>query len=282
MGRENNNLTLPSKEIYYSKRQEPFFSLSQLDYLGASLTDTSLQFSTAGLLQRFEFQSIHGIRDSESLEIVYEALQLAILGHKDSRDYKGAPYINHPLRVAIRLMRDYDVDDPHILAAALGHDLVEDEPKAVISIINPEFCLETIEDQQHAQNIALNSIGYAISRRSSELITSVTNAPSDPDLDKAKKNLVYLNNVGHKINSNFDTFLIKLSDFIDNGVGLHYGEDPEKSISVAQKYLPVYPTFAQAVVRYCEQGRLTRHQQDLSIRKLDRGRQRAQDILQAA
>lgn len=39
---------------------------------------------------------------------------------------QSEPYINHPLRVAIRIMSHYGVRDPDVVAAALLHDSVED------------------------------------------------------------------------------------------------------------------------------------------------------------
>src|SRR6201996_1514843 len=53
------------------------------------------------------------------------ALQLASQLHRE--DWRqNEPYINHPLRVATRIIAHYDIRDPDVIAAALLHDTVED------------------------------------------------------------------------------------------------------------------------------------------------------------
>jgi (p)ppGpp synthase/HD superfamily hydrolase len=42
-----------------------------------------------------------------------------------------APYLNHLLRVTLRILRYYRITDVDVLVAALLHDAVEDQPWAV-------------------------------------------------------------------------------------------------------------------------------------------------------
>src|SRR5438309_1958705 len=53
------------------------------------------------------------------------ALDLAARLHADDRRERE-PYLNHLLRVAIRIMSHYDVHDTDVICAALLHDAVED------------------------------------------------------------------------------------------------------------------------------------------------------------
>ena len=54
-----------------------------------------------------------------------DALELASRLHAE--DWRqNEPYINHPLRVATRIMSHYGIRDPDVIAAALLHDTVED------------------------------------------------------------------------------------------------------------------------------------------------------------
>lgn len=60
-----------------------------------------------------------------------EALIFARFAHEGQvRKFTGEPYIAHPVAVR-RILRDFEVRDPSILAAALLHDVVEDTPVTV-------------------------------------------------------------------------------------------------------------------------------------------------------
>ena len=78
-----------------------------------------------------------GLRDRFAAEIaswpeadrrrMERALDLAARLHAaDRRDRE--PYVNHLLRVAIRIMTYYGVRDADVICAALLHDAVEDHP----------------------------------------------------------------------------------------------------------------------------------------------------------
>ena len=65
---------------------------------------------------------------SSGLVLVFEALRYAAEKHKNQRR-KGSedtPYINHPIAVAYYLSSYAHIQDPHILAAAILHDTLED------------------------------------------------------------------------------------------------------------------------------------------------------------
>ena len=63
-----------------------------------------------------------------NLPLVLQALAFAADRHRDQRrkDAAASPYINHPIALANVLVREGDVTDPAVLAAALLHDTVED------------------------------------------------------------------------------------------------------------------------------------------------------------
>ena len=54
---------------------------------------------------------------------------LALAGRLHAADLRDRePYVNHLLRVAIRVMSHYGVHDADVVCAALLHDAVEDHP----------------------------------------------------------------------------------------------------------------------------------------------------------
>ena len=66
--------------------------------------------------------------DAADLPLVLQALAFAADKHRDQRrkDAAASPYINHPIALANVLVREGEVSDPAVLAAALLHDTVED------------------------------------------------------------------------------------------------------------------------------------------------------------
>ena len=82
-------------------------------------------YGESGLRDRFalELENLPG-DDRAQLE---EALTLASRLHAGDRRVRE-PYVNHLLRVAIRIMRYYGIRDVDVITAALLHDAVEDHP----------------------------------------------------------------------------------------------------------------------------------------------------------
>lgn len=67
--------------------------------------------------------------------LVRDALEIATQAHRTHTRDEGAPYIVHPLRVSLALQRTGS--PPHVIAAALCHDVFEDAPafsRAVVAL----------------------------------------------------------------------------------------------------------------------------------------------------
>jgi len=63
-----------------------------------------------------------------ALAVVERAHAVAGQAHHGQQRDEGAPYIEHPLRVALIVAREMGRREPDLLAAALLHDVVEDSP----------------------------------------------------------------------------------------------------------------------------------------------------------
>src|SRR6266849_10777854 len=77
----------------------------------------------AGLRERFALE-IASFPDADQPRIG-RALELAARLHAGDRRQRE-PYVNHLLRVALRIICHYGVDDIDVICAALLHDAVED------------------------------------------------------------------------------------------------------------------------------------------------------------
>src|SRR5690348_7140028 len=60
-------------------------------------------------------------------EAIAAAAEWAAVLHAGQRRSRE-PYLNHPLRVTLRLLCHYQVTDTDVLVAGLLHDVVEDQP----------------------------------------------------------------------------------------------------------------------------------------------------------
>ena len=183
-----------------------------------------------------------GLRDRFAAEIaswpdadrhrMERALDLASRLHAaDRRDRE--PYVNHLLRVAIRIMSYYGVRDADVICAALLHDAVEDHPA------------ELAGSGQGDQQAALGVLAAEFGPRVAELVGAVTNPPFAPDRDEHEQ---YREHVADSLRDSPWARVIKASDFTDNGVGLIHSTGPRLR-RLACKYAPLVPVLRDLIAR---------------------------------
>jgi (p)ppGpp synthase/HD superfamily hydrolase len=187
-----------------------------------------------------------GLRDRLQLELasfppveraqLEDALTLAARLHADDRR-ATEPYLNHPLRVAIRIIRYYGVRDPDVITAALLHDAVEDHPG--------ELAGRTTGTHAELTGAALDYLAQRFTPRVAQLVGSVTNPEYDPDRDRHEQ---YREHVAESLDRDPWARVIKVSDFTDNGVGVIH-TTPDKAHSSATKYRPLVPKLRELVTR---------------------------------
>ena len=187
-----------------------------------------------GLLARFRLE-IEAF-DEADRERLTEALDLAADLHRDDRRVRE-PYLNHLLRVAIRLMHHYQVRDVDVIVAGLLHDAVEDHP-AELAGLDPDAGAD-------ATPAALAALSDRFGARVARLVAAVTNPAYDPDRDRDEQ---YREHVAASLEREPWARVIKVSDFTDNGVGVIHTVGP-KVARAATKYRPLVPVFRDLVAR---------------------------------
>lgn len=201
-------------------------------------------YGEAGLRDRF-LGEIDALPEADR-ELLVTALALADRLHRDDRRTRE-PYLNHLLRVAIRILRYYDVRDPEVLVAALLHDSVEDHPVELItgepagSGGSDDGGVPT--DERARQVAALGVLARRFGARVADLVAAVTNPPRDPARDRYEQ---YREHVEASLRRHPWARVIKISDFTDNGVGVIHSTGP-KVISSAIKYRPLVPVLRELV-----------------------------------
>jgi (p)ppGpp synthase/HD superfamily hydrolase len=187
-----------------------------------------------------------GLRDRFALEL--EALprpaqeQLsAVLAyvsvlHEGQRRVRE-PYLNHLLRVTLRILCYYRITDVEVLTAALLHDAVEDQAWRITG--RPET------DDPPPTTEALVTIAERYGHRVARLVDAVTNPDYDPHRDRNEQ---YRNHVAEALEYEPWARVIKISDFTDNGVGIIHTTGP-KLVKAATKYAPLVPILRDLVSR---------------------------------
>jgi hypothetical protein len=187
-------------------------------------------YGEAGLRERFAVEiASWPSADRQRME---RALELASRLHAgDRRDTE--PYVNHLLRVAIRIMSHYGVRDADVVCAALLHDAVEDHPA--------ELAGTGLADQP----TALAALAAEFGPRVAELVGAVTNPPYAADRNEDEQ---YREHVADSLRENPWARIIKVSDFTDNGVGLIHTTGPRLH-RLADKYAPLVPVLRELIAR---------------------------------
>ncbi|BCB87253.1 HD domain-containing protein [Phytohabitans suffuscus] len=183
-------------------------------------------YGEEGLRQRFALEVTRF--PAPDRERLTEALDLAAHLHRDDRRVRE-PYLNHLLRVAIRIMSHYGVDDVDVIVAALLHDAVEDHP----------------DELGGDTEAALAGLARRFNPRVADLVRAVTNPEYDPERDRHEQ---YRAHVAASLDRHPWARVIKVSDFTDNGVGVIHTTGP-KVRSSATKYRPLVPVFRELVSR---------------------------------
>ena len=186
-------------------------------------------YGEAGLRERFVVEvAAWPEPDRRRME---RALDLAGRLHADDRR-DCEPYVNHLLRVAIRVMSHYRVRDADVICAALLHDAVEDHP-AELAGGRPD------------QQAALAALAAEFGPRVAGLVGAVTNPAWAPDRDQDEQ---YREHVADSLRDNPWARVIKASDFTDNGVGLIHTTGP-RLYRLAGKYAPLVPILRDLIAR---------------------------------
>jgi HD domain len=195
-------------------------------------------YGEAGLRDRFAAE-IASWPDADRRRME-EALELAGRLHAgDRRDQE--PYVNHLLRVAIRIMSHYGVRDADVVCAALLHDAVEDHAADLAAWGGGA----ELAGSGAGQPTALAALAVRFGPRVADLVGAVTNPPYAPGRDEHEQ---YREHVAGSLRDNPWARVIKVSDFTDNGAGLIHTTGPRLH-RLADKYAPLVPVLRNLIAR---------------------------------
>lgn len=189
-------------------------------------------YGEKGLRHRFSLE----IAELPERDTLVDALKLATTLHEGQRRVRE-PYINHLLRVTLRILCYYHVHDAEVLTAALLHDSVEDQPWRLTGAPDESGPPPTTD--------ALKVLAERYTERVARLVEAVTNPDYDPAQDKNEQ---YRNHVAEALEYEPWARVIKISDFTDNGVGIIHTTG-DKLVTASTKYAPLVPILRELVSR---------------------------------
>lgn len=217
--------------------------------------------STRALLAEFD-QLIEGLGFSgKDRSEILAARELALRAHFRQADrLDGQPYINHPLAVAVTLIRSLGVTDMSSIQAALLHDCVEDQAATVIQLLRG-----TVGSAGDNQYLAHQRISWAFGRRVGEMVRNLTNPDFRDQAIRAQmkgdsrsgreiEDELYKDHVVHMMERDPAAFLVKLADFYQNAFGLTAVRCPAIQSKLRQKYGPVIPALLEKLSHIPESG----------------------------
>jgi hypothetical protein len=195
---------------------------------GMPLHAITATYGEAGLRQRFTIEVQNSFAPLRTR--LSQALTLASRLHAGDRRQRE-PYVNHLLRVAIRVMSHYEVRDPDVVCAALLHDSVEDHAGELAA--------------DGSQRAALAALAAEFGPRVADLVAAVTNPEFQPGRDHNEQ---YREHVAASLERCPWARVIKISDFTDNGAGLIHYPGPNLS-RLAARYAPLVPVLRELIAR---------------------------------
>ncbi|PSR69839.1 phosphohydrolase [Nocardia sp. MDA0666] len=189
-----------------------------------------------GLRQRLLLESQRKLADPERVDA---ALEFVAYLHRDD-NYGREPYLNHLLRVAIRIVSHYEVHDTDLVLAGLLHDAVEDHATDLVALRGEQ---DPDEDSAAA---ALAVLTRRFGERVSNLVAAVTNPAHDADEDR---HIRYRDHVAASLDRDPWARVVKISDFTDNGVGILYADEQAVMSKLATKYRPLTAVYRELITR---------------------------------
>jgi HD domain len=199
-------------------------------------------YGEEGLRERFAAEAASfGEQDQRRLN---RALELATRLHAGDRRERE-PYVNHLLRVAIRIMSHYGVRDTDVICAALLHDAVEDHPAELAASVPGQPGAIEHDAAGDDQAAALAALAAQFGTRVAELVAAVTNPPYAPERDAHEQ---YREHVADSLRTSPWARVIKASDFTDNGAGLIHSTGARLG-KLAGKYAPLVPVLRELIER---------------------------------
>lgn len=175
--------------------------------------------------------------------LLLKALEIMLSLHQHQAARQDGPYINHVLRVTLRILR-WGAKNSEEIISALWHDVLEDQVRKLVFEVGgfPESSIGARDLQKEGRKVIERFWGNGVMSNVSLLTT--------PDLSAAQSAKEW----NKRYATHVETIIvipicgrIKLSDFCDNGLGLDSVLDTATRHRYCRKYYPLFDIFISAL-----------------------------------
>ncbi|GEE02298.1 hypothetical protein nbrc107696_27440 [Gordonia spumicola] len=182
-----------------------------------------------------------------------DALRLAAYAHDGqlrttirARAVHQDPYIIHPIRIALRLLRwgvfaSDDAGQRTVVEVALLHDVAEDSPGRLVDWL-----------ELPASTRPHDAIALRFGPRVADAVRRLTNPPADPDATTRVRRARYRAHLADEVAPDLLSAVVKSSDLVDNAGSLKHLSDERKAATYAAKYVDPVGDMADALARHLE------------------------------
>lgn len=229
---------MKTQDATYRRLQLPHLPMKDMD--GAMLAIAIIQETP-----ELSSEDHHQLREAMALAAYLhrtDSRQNPTISSSGRNNQPTSPYIEHPLRNTLRLIR-WGVRDKNILIASLLHDVVEDH---AADIVNDLTSFVASDNEHRNRLLALNYLAQAFGDQLAYVVEGVSNPILPESTPREEKMRRYAEHVELEVNRDPSVFLVKFSDFTDNALGLHHQPLNSGTRYRARKYLPLAPVFVSA------------------------------------
>jgi len=191
------------------------------------MTDVELEKENAAIAKAYKklLKVSYQTLTKDDKKLIRSAFDVAVDAHKDQRRKSGEAYIFHPIAVATIVASEIGLDATCI-AAALLHDVVED---------NPNYTLDDIE----------RLFGKTIARIVDGL-TKIASLNKDMDVSAQAENF---RKMLLTLNDDVRVIIIKIADRLHNMQTME-SMQPDKQVKIASETLYIYAPLAHRIGLY--------------------------------
>lgn len=170
----------------------------------------------------------------QSVKVRQAILDAAELHKNDLRTnrakYDVTPYIEHPLRNTLRIVR-FGCEDQDTIIGSVLHDTVEDHPFEISEQLYGVKAATEEEARDNSFKYIRKTYGPGVER----IVRGMSNPiVVDKYMPAAQKNAIYAEHVKEAIEDP-QVCVAKVSDFIDNAVGLYHNQASMSAVSLRKK-----------------------------------------------
>jgi len=200
---------------------------------GLSIHEINLRHGTEGLVKVVKETLADRFADDDR-KFITDAMSFAMELHKDQMRTNG-PYIDHVLRVGLRIMHNFKIFDRDIIAGAFLHDAIEDQESGIEQYLGD------------GRNSYVALIAEYFNERTAHIVDKMSFEFEEGS--SLSKNEQYFNYVSDIVENEPEVRVVKLSDFKDNAAGNHYTLGADKIQKLDAKYYPLYPVHIAGITK---------------------------------